>query len=76
MNTKKAPRSDEQVREMAEAFQRRKVEQKGKKHQQQVKQVEAYIREGNQPAVDTAVAILRESRPDLLAESITENAKG
>ena len=76
MNTKKAPRSDEQVREMAEAFQRRKLEQKGKKHQQQVKQVEAYIREGNQPAVDAAVAILRESRPDLLAESITENAKG
>jgi len=68
--TKHLPGSMEDIRQYAAAFALRRKKEQEKKEKKKVRELEKVLEsKEDEAAVQAAVAILRRSRPDLLAES-------
>ena len=68
--TKKVPKNREDLERMAEDYINRDQELKEEEYLKRVNQLEEYISNGDQEAIDAAIQIIMKNRPELLADTV------
>ena len=67
LKTKKLPQSDDEIKVMSEAWIKRKVKEKEKEQREQTEKLEKLLEKGDsEAAIQAALNILRNNRPELL----------
>gem|GEM_PF-3345938 len=68
--TKKVPKNREDLEQMAEDYVNRDRELKDEEYKKRVGQLEEYIANGDQEAIDAAIQIIMKNKPELLADTV------